>query len=127
MIKEGRELIDRRQFSEALDVAKRALEREPDSNEALLLAGHAAASMGSFYDCLDYLKRVPDDGSRPAVDARCFAGDVLLLHFKRLTAASRSSAAPFAKMPTTFRPTITSPLPWESARGLGNKSNIACC
>ncbi|MDP6720571.1 MAG: tetratricopeptide repeat protein, partial [Pirellulaceae bacterium] len=87
LIEQGRDKLNRREFPAALELAEQALRRSPDSNEALLLAGHTAAAMGEFSDCLAYLERVPDDGSSPAANARCFAGDVLLLHFKRLSAA----------------------------------------
>ncbi len=87
LIDEGRAALERREFPVAAELAAAALERAPESNDALLLAGHVAAAEGEFPKCLQYLERIPDDGSRAAVDARCFAGDVLLLHFKRLSAA----------------------------------------
>lgn len=88
LVKQGRAQLERRKFPAALELAEQALRRSPDSNEALLLAGQVAAAMGEFSDCLAYLDRVPDDGSASAVDARNFVGDVLLLHFKRLSAAA---------------------------------------
>lgn len=87
LVEQGRKQLEKRKFSAALELAEQALRRSPESHEALVLAGQVAAARGKFSDCLDYLERVPDDGSQAAVDARCLAGDLLLLHFKRLSAA----------------------------------------
>ncbi|MFV1968021.1 MAG: FG-GAP-like repeat-containing protein, partial [Pirellulaceae bacterium] len=87
LIQQGNEAIENRDFPAAWRLARRVLDRHPESGAANLLAGRTSAAVSDFAQALEYFNRVPDDESPVAVQARCDAALVLLLHFKLLSEA----------------------------------------
>lgn len=86
-VRDGREALAKRDFAAAMQLAEVALAREPDSAEANLLASRSATGLGRYSQALEHLSRVHDGDSEAAILARCDAGDLLLLHFARLSEA----------------------------------------
>jgi len=86
-LREAQAALDRQDYHRAWTTASGILGRQPDSPEACVVAAQAAIALGRFEDAFDLWERVPDDGSSTAVQARCDAGDVLLLHNRRLADA----------------------------------------
>lgn len=73
-------------------ICRRVLDRDPDSAEALLLAGEAAAKQDRLEDAVTYYHRVPDNSGPPAAVARLASGD-LLLHAAHAESAERDLRA----------------------------------
>ena len=87
LLAKGRAAIDKEDHRTAHKYADVLLERDPNSSEALLLAGQASAGQDRYQEALAYCARVPDDGSPTAVEARCYAGDILLVQMTNLPRA----------------------------------------
>lgn len=71
----------------ALEFAERALKHEPDSGQALIIAGRASKALGRTRQSIDFYRRIPDGGSSDAVEARIECGDALLTEFRNLSSA----------------------------------------
>ena len=71
----------------ALGFAEKALTHEPDSGQALIIAGRASKALGRTGQSIDFYCRVPDGGSSDAVEARIECGDGLLTEFRNLSSA----------------------------------------
>jgi tetratricopeptide (TPR) repeat protein len=87
LLEKGRLALDRRDFAGAQRHAEAILTRNPQSGQALLLAAVAATNQREFPQVLDYCGRVADDGSPTAVEARCIAGELLLVNLHDASAA----------------------------------------
>lgn len=87
LMKQGRTALERQDYENAAEYARRALARDGTSNDALLLAARTAAAVGRVRECLRYYDKIPDDGSPQAVAARTETGDLYLFGVRNLSAA----------------------------------------
>ena len=87
VLEQGRAALEELDHQMAHKYADVLLLRNPESGEALLLAGQAAAGQGRFQEALDYYSRIGDDRSSTAVKARCYAGDMQLMQLANLPGA----------------------------------------
>ncbi|MBT6153306.1 MAG: tetratricopeptide repeat protein [Planctomycetaceae bacterium] len=89
LLQAGTQAFDRGDYNVALASAVEVLAVQPKNAQAALLAGESAAGLQRFDEALEYLERLPDDGSAEAVSARCAAGKLLLLGMQRLSPAEQ--------------------------------------
>lgn len=87
LIKQAKAAFAQQDFETAEKFASLVLKQLPNSTEAALLAGRAAAGRKQFEAAHGYFERVPDNGSRQAVTARSESGNIMLLELKRPTSA----------------------------------------
>jgi tetratricopeptide (TPR) repeat protein len=85
-ITEARSAFDQGDFAEAFRLSEQVLENDPDSKDALLIAGKAAHSAGEHDIALKYFRAVDDDGSEKSLDALMQSGH-LSVKLGRLTDA----------------------------------------
>ncbi|MBW3598866.1 MAG: VCBS repeat-containing protein, partial [Planctomycetes bacterium] len=78
---------ERGDYAAAEVLTARIVERDPQRWDAWLLSAHAAAAQGKIDAALRRLEQIPDNGEPDAVQARCDAGDLLLLEQKQISAA----------------------------------------
>ena len=75
---EARQALESKRYAAAEDICKRILSIRPESPEALLLAGKAAAEQDRLTDAAAYYDRIAAEAGEDAVNARSAAGDLWL-------------------------------------------------
>ncbi|MCH2124447.1 MAG: FG-GAP-like repeat-containing protein [Pirellulaceae bacterium] len=68
-------------------IAEEVLSTEPENNQALLMAGFAAANQQRFEEAVDFFNEIPDSYPDAAVDARTQTGRILAYELRDLPAA----------------------------------------
>lgn len=87
LLRQANAALDRGDAATAERLASMALSRQGGDPRAALLAARAAVKEHHFEAALGYYDRIPDDGSKLAVAARCESGDILLIDLKQASAA----------------------------------------
>jgi thioredoxin-like negative regulator of GroEL len=78
LLQNAKTALAQKDYPVARALAEQMLETEPQSIDALLVAGEAAARLGDNQVAMDYYLRVPDDGSEGYVTSRWAAGNIAL-------------------------------------------------
>ncbi len=89
MLDRGQLLLAKREYEQALSSARQMIELAPDFTPALFLAAQAELGLKHRDSALEYLSRIPDDGSPDAVSARISAAQIYLRELYRLEPAEQ--------------------------------------
>jgi tetratricopeptide (TPR) repeat protein len=89
LLNEARNALRRGDFSQAKELARRVLDRDAASNEALVVAARAAAAERNDEESAGYFRRLREYRGDDAVDVYCEAGGICLDRLGRLTPAER--------------------------------------
>jgi len=104
LLRQSRAALAKRDAVTAERLALRVLKRQPDSAQALIIAGRAATGQKRYQAALEYYDRVSPHDRSDAVIARCLAGDVLLKNLRRMTDAERQYRRAFSLDPDNLLP-----------------------
>eukprot|EP00913_Durusdinium_trenchii_P013411 g12592.t1 len=74
-------------FENALELANRVLDREPENTTALTIAGDASFALEQFDQALEFYRKVPEGSSQDAVHAQLRRGRISLHHLGDAVAA----------------------------------------
>ena len=89
LLKEARTAFAQQNYFEAEQLALGITSDDRQFSAALFVAGRSASMQMRLVDAVGYFDRLPDDGSKLAVQARFLAGDVLLNGLFRLSEAEQ--------------------------------------